>query len=62
MTKTNDATMSPREAAKYAGVSHQTVYEWLKAGLPVVWVGLKRRVRPVEVDRWLAAQRKARVS
>ena len=59
---TKNGTESPREAAQRIGVSFKTVYNWITEGLPVEWVGRRIRVRPQTLDRWLAAQRKARIS
>lgn len=53
--------LTPLLAARRAGVSRQSIYIWIRKGLPCEWQGLQYRIRAAALDRWIATKRAEKV-
>ena len=55
MAKSEDRWLSIHEICEHLGISSDTVYKWIKLGLPAHRMGRLWKFKKDEVDAWVKA-------
>lgn len=53
----NSRYLNKQQACKYAGISYNTLQQWLKDGLPYYRINNITRISLLEIDHWIRLHR-----